>query len=188
MLNYAIIQPPFTLKFREMPKKELEAYRAWFHEIMPERIVELTKAVKSAPGFESWEADETPESLEKLGEWFDAQVETRRSTQEEMDEIKSKLTFPIDIPEEELTNRSFSLAMDIGMYFGKVVLKNLPGTRWDQPLKNKNFADYGQPVIMGFGMVPLNPVRLLVMTAYGISRKQPARLRALYDVWSKKRK
>lgn len=171
-----------------MPKKELETYRAWFHEVMPERIAELTKAVKSTSGFESWEADETAGSLEKLGEWFERQVESRRNTQEEMNEIQSKLTFPIDIPEEGLTNRSFSLAMDIGMYFGRVVLKNLSGTRWDQPLKNKNFADYGQLVIMGFGTVPLNPVRVLVMTAYGISRKQPARLRDLYEVWSKKRK
>jgi hypothetical protein len=78
--------------------------------------------------------------------------------------------------------------MDIGMYFSQVVLKNLPGTRWDQPVRNKNFADYGQPVIMGFGTVPLNPVRVMVMTAYGISRNSPARLRELYDVWAKKRK
>ena len=187
-MSYAIIQPPFTLKFREMSKKELEAYRAWFHEVMPERITQLANAVRDTPGFENWEADETPESLKELGGWFDAEVDTRRSTQEEMDEIRSRLSFPIDIPEEELTNRSFSLAMDIGMYFGTVVLKNLPGTRWDQPLKNKKFADYGQPVIMGFGTVPLNPIRVLVMTAYGISRKQPARLRELYEVWSKKRK
>jgi hypothetical protein len=26
-MDYAIIQPPFTLKFRDMPKKELHAYR-----------------------------------------------------------------------------------------------------------------------------------------------------------------
>jgi hypothetical protein len=185
---YTIVQPPFELKFRERPRKDLQAYRDWFHAVLPERIVELTKAVKSTPGFQGWEPDGTLESLDRLGEWFDGQVETRRQTAEELEEIRSKLTFPIDIPEEDLTTKSFSLAMDIGMYFSRVILRNLPGTRWDQPVGNKNFADYGQPVIMGFGTVPLNPVRVMVTTAYGISRNSPARLRELYDVWAKKRK
>lgn len=189
-LSYAIIQPPFTLRFREMSKNELEGYRSWFHETMPERIAELSQAVRSTPGFEDWQPDETPESLEQLGDWFLGQVETRKRTEDEAREIQGRLIFPVDIPDEELTNRSFSLAMDIGMYFGRVVLKNLPGTRWDQPLKNKKFADYGQPVIMGFGTVPLNPVRIAVTLAYAFAAKeQPGkRLRELYDVWSKKRK
>ncbi len=188
-MTYAIIQPPFTLKFREMAKTALEDYRAWFFKVMPERIAELSRAVRCTAGFENWEADETPESLGKLGEWFLRQVETRKRTDEEVGDIRSRLTFPIVIPDEELTNRSFSLAMDIGMYFGKVVLKNLPGTSWDQELKSKAIADYGQPVITGFGAVPLNPVRIAVTLAYAFSaREQPgARLRELYDVWSKKK-
>jgi hypothetical protein len=75
--------------------------------------------------------------------------------------------------------------MDIGMYFAQVVLKSLPGTQWDQPLGNKKFADYGQPVIMGFGTIPLNPVRVMVTTAYAISRRKPADLRGLYDTWAR---
>jgi hypothetical protein len=80
--------------------------------------------------------------------------------------------------------------MDIGMYFAEVVLKNLSGTSWAQPLKSKNFADYGQPVLMGFGEVPLNPVQIAVTLAYGIARKRKGanRLRELYDVWDKKRR
>lgn len=184
-MTYAIIQPPFPLEFREKSKKDLETYRTWFHQVSSERIAELTRAVKSTPGYEGWEPSASPESLDALGQWFEGQVETRKKTADEIEETRAKLTFPIDIPEEELTERTFSLAIDIGMYFGQVILKNLPGTRWDQPLKNKKFADYGQPVIMGFGTVPLNPVRVMVMTAYGISRKKPARLRELYDTWAK---
>jgi hypothetical protein len=71
------------------------------------------------------------------------------------------------------------------MYFAQVVLKNLSGTRWDQVFGSKAFVDYGQPVIVGFGKVPLNPVAILVTTAYGVSRKRPARIRAIYDVWSR---
>ncbi len=49
--------------------------------------------------------------------------------------------------------------------------------------------DYGQPVIMGLGTVPLNPVRIAVTLAYAFAAKEQAgdRLRELYDVWAKKR-
>ena len=121
-MSYAIIQPPFPLQFRERSKKELETYRIWFHQVTPERIAELTKAVKRTACYESWAPSARPESLDLLGRWFETQVETRKKTAEEIEEIRAKLTFPIDIPEEDLTNKTFSLAMDIGMYFGQVIL------------------------------------------------------------------
>ena len=184
-MSYAIIQPPCSFQFAEMPSEELKRYRAWFHEITPKRIAELAKAVNGTTGFEEWEADELLDSLDGLGEWFATQVTTRRRTDEETDEIKLDLLYPIEVPDEELSNRTFSLAVDIGMYFGRVVLRNVPGTRWEQPMENKNFADYGQPVIVGRGTVPLNPIRVLVTTAYRISSRRPAQLRELYEVWSK---
>ncbi len=188
-MDYAIIQPPFALTFREMPKKELQAYKEWFHGVMPERLSVLARAVRGTPGFQNWEPDLNPDSLGPLGAWFRDQVETRKRTAEEIGAIESKLTFPIDVPNEDLTNRSFSLAMDVGMYFGQTIVNSLPGTRWDQPLRNAKFADYGQPVIIGFGTVPLNPVRVAVTLAYAFAAKEQSgdRLRALFEVWSKKR-
>jgi hypothetical protein len=187
-MGYAIVEPPFALRFRERSKSELETYRTWFHRVSPERIAELAKAVQSTRGFEDWKPDLTPESLETLGRWFDGEVKTRKKTSAEVEHARATLAFPIDVPEEELNDRTYSLAIDIGMYFGQVVLKNLPGTRWDQPLKNTKFIDYGQPVIMGFGTVPLNPVGVMVTTAFGISRGKASRLRDLYDTWAKMRK
>jgi len=188
-MSYAIIRPPFPLKFREMSKKDLVTYRDWFHAVMPERLQELTRAVNSTPEFEGWRADYTPASLDLLGEWFRRQVETRPRSAAELEKIRASLTFPIDIPNEELTERSFSLAADVGMYFGQVIIQNLPGTGWDQALKNRKMVDYGQPVIVGFGPMSLNPVGIAVTLAYGFAAKaQPGgRLRALFDVWSSKR-
>ena len=185
-MSYSIIQPPFTLKFHEMSRDELEPYRVWFHDVLPERLAELTKEVNRTSGFENWKPDLTPQSLGSLGEWFACQVQTRHSTSQEIEEIKSSLLFPIDVAGEELTNRTFSLAMDIGMYLGQVVHQNVAGAWWDQPLNNEKFADYGQPVIIGLAMgTPLNPVRIAVNLAYGIARKQQdgRRLRELYDIW-----
>jgi hypothetical protein len=74
------------------------------------------------------------------------------------------------------------------MYFGRVMLENVPGVQWEQSLKNKKDAYYGQPVLVGFrGGAMLNPVWIMVTAAYNISHKKPARLRELYEAWVKLR-
>ena len=185
-MTYQTIQPPFTLKFREMSKLELKDYFAWFQSVLPQRLEELTRAIQRTPGFETWQADLTPASLELLGSWFVTQAETRPRTQDEIQEIESRSSFPIEIPGEDLTNRTFSLAMDVGMYLSQVFLKSHSSVRWDQIFSNKKEVDYGQPVLVGFGAVPFNPVRMLVTLAYGVvsKRKTGRSLRDLYGVWA----
>ncbi len=182
-MTYTLIQPPFTLKFREMSKKELKDYYQWFMAILPDRLDELCQVVKQTSGFQNWTPDFTPDSLNILGEWFLLQVETRKRSQEELQEMKNQQTFPIDIHNEELTDRTFSLAIDIGMYFSQVLIKNNPSLSWKQPFGNKKFADYGQPLLTGFGVVSLNPIRIATSLAYGLSdrTRNGKRLREIYD-------
>lgn len=170
-----------------MHKKDLKDYFVWFQNILPQRMDVLTRAVQETPGFEAWQANFAPESLELLGKWFAAQVETRPRTQDEIQEIAGRSSFPIEIPKEDLTNRTFSLAMDVGMYLSQVFLKNHPDLRWEQPFGNKKFVDYGHPVLIGFGAAPFNPVRMLVTLSYGVASKSDSgkSLRDLYDIWAK---
>ncbi|MGP0058015.1 MAG: hypothetical protein ACLPID_01825 [Beijerinckiaceae bacterium] len=187
-MPYAIIQPPFTLKFKEMSKQELKGYRQWFLEIIPGRIAELAGAVRSSPGYEAWSPDRSPASLEPLGSWFVEKVETRPRKKEEIDKVKGRSPYDISITGEELTNRTFSLSIDLGMYLGEVLLSQHPNLRWHQPLDDKKFADYGQLVLFGFGRVPMNPVRIAVTLSYSVaSGKQTGRrLMELYEYWSQK--
>lgn len=184
-MTYSIIQPPFTLNFKEMSKKELKNYFNWFHGILPSRLDELKRAVQVTSGYELWSGNFAPESLNLLGEWYAIQVETRPRTNEEIAEIENRLTFPIAIPKVDLTKRTFSLAMDVGMYLSQVFLKNHSGLHWDQPLNNKKFVDYGRPVLLGFGVVPFNPVRMVITLGYSIASKDEngKGLRELYDIW-----
>lgn len=186
-MAYATIQPPFTLKFREMSGQELKDYFRWFIDAIPERIEELAKAVKQAPGFENWQPDGAPSSLLSLGDWYASQVETRPRSTEELQAIKGRSTIGLEASATELTNRTFSLAMDVGMYLATVLQGQYPHLKWQQPLDDKKFADYGQPVLVGFGAVPLNPVRILITLSYGIASKKQtgSRLRELYSYWSK---
>jgi hypothetical protein len=179
---------PLRTVFKGASKQDLLAYGEWFHGIMPERIAELTGAVQGTGGFEMWAADLTPGSLGPLGGWFQRQVETREKTQAELDEIHASVTFPMDIPGWELSDKTFSLAMDIGMYFGQVVVSNVSGTKWDQVMQDPRFIDYGKPVVVGRGRDRLEPVQIAVMLAYGFARKNRSggHLREFSDVWAEK--
>ena len=186
-MTYKIIQPPFTLKFREMSKKELKDYFQWFLGMIPNRINELTIAVRQVPESAVWQPNKTPASLDVLGNWLFTQVKTRQQTEEELQKIKDGLVFPMEISGEELTNRTFSLAIDAGMYLSQVFLQNYPSLRWNQEFGNKKFIDYGQPVLIEFGPAPFNPVRMMVTLAYGLSDKtwNGRQLREIYDYWAK---
>ena len=186
-MTYSNLSPPFTLEFREMSKSDLRKYFEWFHDVLPMRLDILSAAVRNTPQFENWEADCMPSSLDQLGEWFSKQVETRPRTPSEMRQVEASLVFPIEIERWDLTNRTFSLAFDIGLYLSQVFLKNHTGLRWDQPFGSKRFVDYGQPVLVGFGKVPFNPVSMMVTQAYGLAdhTRKPEALRGIYDIWSK---
>lgn len=185
-MSYSVINPPFTLKFREMSGSELKEYMKWFAAILPSRIDELSRAVRDTPGFETWQADFSRKSLEPLGVWFAMQVEIRPRSAGEIEDIANHSSLQIDIPGEELSNRTFSLAMDIGMYLSQVMLANHPALRWHQPLDKKQDIDFGQPVLLGFGRVAFNPVRMLVTLAYGLASgtRTAKGLCELYDIWT----
>lgn len=195
-MSYQIIQPPFTLAFTSMSKKEIKEYFKWFLDILPVRIAVLSRAVKDRHGFETWEPDFSMASLDLLGFWFAMEARTRKLTDQEQEEIAAAMPIPLVVPQDDLTNRTFSLAMDIGMYLSQVLLRNHPTLRWDQPLGSKTFVDYGCPVLVEFRpgdgprTVPFNPVRMCVTLAYGlVSGKDDRRglrgLREIYDIWSK---
>ena len=183
--TYSLIRPPFrTLKFAEMTKEELREYNRWFHDVLPHRIGELTATLNSSAGFEGWKPSYTPESLNSLGDWFASQVETRPHTRDELERI------PPHIRDwtsgGELTDRTISLAMDMGMYLSQVFLRNNSSLTWDQIFGSKRFVDYGQPVLVGFGKVPFNPLRMMITLAYGLASKSKdgQGLRSIYDIWS----
>jgi hypothetical protein len=169
-----------------MSKADLKAYFDWFLTQIPIRLSILESYVKETPGFEGWSANFTSASLKTLGQWYADHVETRPRNQVEMEEIKRNLSFQMPVSGDELTNKTFSLAIDVAMYFSEVLKRNFSGLHWDLNLKDKRFVDYGQPVLLGFGNVPLNPVSIMVVLAYGIAARDNSgeRLFELYEYWS----
>ncbi len=188
-MKYSIIQPPFTLDFRNMDKVEAKNYFNWFMDQMPIRIHELEFAVQSVASYENWRADFTLESLEKLGQFFYEHIEIRRRTEKEVEAIYIRAPDwfrNVDVEDWELTNRSFSLAIDIGMYLSQVFERNLVGLEWILVKKPKSDISYQQPVLKGTGKLVFNPVHITTILAYGFAKqnKSPERLRGIYDNWA----
>ncbi|ODP30926.1 hypothetical protein [Pandoraea sp. ISTKB] len=185
-MTYQLVSPPCALDFVALTKQELKKYNEWFIAIVPERVATLQSCVNASAGHGSWSANFDPASLIELGDWFASQVSTRDRTQSEALAIEARLTFPMNVPHEELTDETVSKAIDVGMYFGTVLLKNHPSLRWGFKTESKRFADYGQPVIVGFGSAILNPVRIAVTLAYGVAAgtQSGSRLGQVYKFWS----
>ena len=189
MTSYTLIAPPTSLRFREMEPKELERYFAWFLASIPERIEVLSTHVRSSEPFSSWIPDRSPESLGALGEWFTHTVTLRQRTTEEIQGIYAKgpdWFTQVEVPGEELTEETFSLAMDIGMYLGEILRQSATRLQWKALKGNKQEADYGQPILQPFkGGLVCNPVRLAITLAYGLAdgTYKGTRLGELYETW-----
>lgn len=177
---------PATTEFSSMKKEELKEFYEWFMLNLPYFIEELTQLVRSTPGFENWFPDCSPRSLESLGTWLAGKIEKRDLTSVEMGEIESRLGRGVNISRWDLTDETRRLITYVGMYYGDVALNNVPNVRWEQQLRNKRFADYGQLTIAGGEAVPINPVRIASSFAYGVAsgEKDGKQLREMYEYWA----
>ncbi len=177
-----------------MPKTELKAYFDWFVSQIPERLSVLESSVNETKGFEDWSANysiSSLSSLKKLGKWFETKANTRTRTKQEMEKIRGNFNFPTEISDQELTNETFSIAIDIGMYFAEVLRKKHKNLQWNFITKGrKDWIDYGQPILIGFDIIGLNPVHIMVTLAYGFVKKSKSgeRLSELFSIWSGKAK
>lgn len=176
---------PFLHQFREMSKPELRKYYQWFMNVLPEKVDELARLVHQTPGFETWDPNYAPTSLDRLGDWFCSQVETRNRTRAEISVIEKSLTFPIEIETWDLSDHTYAIVMDVGMYLSQVFLRNHASLRWEQPFGSRRFADFGQPSIAGFGPTHLNPMRVAGVLAFGFVKKTKTcgALRSTYEIW-----
>lgn len=185
MPAYEVIQLPLPLnRLDAVARPELESFGRWFVDVIPSRISMIEAAVRATEGHESWRAALDPPSLRTLGLWFEGKVAARPKSEEELREAKAQLAFSVDVPEQQLTNETLSMAIDIGMYLGETVVRNADAARWQQSLTSRTMADYGRMVVVGLAL-PMDPVRILTTVAYGIVRRaKPANLLKLYESWT----
>lgn len=192
MCEYQSIDIPFSLKFHRMSKKEVNAYFSWYMIQIPKRVATLERAVICTPNFEEWMANYLAESLDMLGEWFAFQVERRKLTQTDRDKMNEGVPDrikKIPLPEWVLTDRTYSIAIDIGMYLSEVMLKHIPGLKWQSTANiGRTYIDYGHPVLVGPDWpkwYTFNPTKIMISKASSIAdgRWESSELRKIFEYW-----
>jgi hypothetical protein len=186
--GYVPPNPPISKHPRQLSKSEARRFFDWFMEQIPIRTDQLLRLVTSHEGHSSWTLDFSVDSLDALGSWYAENVETRPRTETEIDAIYSSAPAwfrQVEVEEWELTDRTFSFAYDVGVYFGEVLRRSIDGVEWALKTNAPSSVDYHLPILRQSGSLDCCPLHLMTVYAYGIARgsRGPERLRQLYDVW-----
>lgn len=127
--------------FFELTPKQAKEYFLWYKSEIPNRIALLWEYMKQeCPEAEPF--DYSPESLIPLWEWYETKIEQVPMTAKEIEYQVSK--YPKWIEEEirketmKYTDETLSLALDISIYLGEIILKSYPNLYWGYRAKPKN--------------------------------------------------
>ena len=171
--------------FFELTPKQAKEYFLWYTSEIPNRIALLWEYMKQErPETEPF--DYSPESLLPLWEWYEQKIEQVPMTAEEIE--RRVRVFPKYLESEILkntkkfTDETLSLALDISIYLGEVVVKNYPHLRWNYRTRPKREISTYRPVIDGLNYkMKLEPSRsLFVLTLESTKEKNPTKLYDLY--------
>lgn len=159
---YKIVEWPGGKALQKLSGPEQRAFWDWFISVKDHRVRTLEEYVcEDRP----WMADFEPDSLLALCDWFGKIAESEYSER-----------VGRAIPAEDaatwegtwLRNRykpsvkTLSIAFDIAIYLGDVIIRHLPNTRWVHCTRPKRYVHYGQPCIEGLRISPWSPMFVCV--------------------------
>ncbi len=180
--------PPYPLA--DMSRDDARDFFDWFMKQIPYRCEQLLRVVKSSKGFSSWTNDLSRASLPSLANWFAGNVKIRDKTQSEIDEIYNSAPVwfrQVELEDWTLTNRTYSYAFDISIYFGEALKHTIGDIDWRLKTNSPSSVDYHLPILRHLGQLDCCPYHLIKVYAYGIARgsKGPENLTQLFDIWHK---
>lgn len=167
---------------------KLAIFFAWFKEQITFRTDQLLYAVRSDEDHSSWEIDFSASSLSPLASWYVKNVNTRPRLEAEKESIYSSAPprfRQVEIDDWDLTDRTFSFAFDVGVYFGEVLSRSTVDVQWHLDTSRPSSAYYHLPILAQEGPQICCPIHLMTVYAYGIARgnKGAGRLRELFQIW-----
>lgn len=174
--------PLSSANIRECSVEELKALEDWYLLSLDDRVQQLRRLVATLDP--KWQPDLSLSSLDTVDQWFRSNARSRRRTSEELAEIRASLRFSVDVSDYELTDQTLSFSADVGIYMA-LVLKHLrQDLSWGQELKRRDSADFGYPVLMGFGGPVFNPLRIGGVAAQKIINGKAQPLADLVNIWA----
>jgi len=187
-MKYAPPIPPYPLT--DMSRDEAHDFFDWFMKQIPYRCEQLLRVVNSTKGFSHWKNDMSRASLVSLANWFAGNVKIRDKTQSENDEIYNSAPAwfrQVELENWTFTNRTYSYAFDISIYFGEALKHTIGDIDWRLKTNSPSSVDYHLPILRHLGKLDCCPYHLMKVYAYGIARgsKGPENLTQLFDIWHK---
>lgn len=175
--------------FFELTPKRAKEYFLWYEQQFSGRIAILWEYMKQErPEMEPF--DYSPESLIPLWEWYETKIKQVPMTAKEIEYQVSK--HPKWIEEEirkemmKYTDETLSLALDISIYLGEIILKSYPNLYWGYRAKPKNEFSANRPVILKLvgKRTYFNPSRIaFVLMIKSSKAHDKSQLYDLYHYW-----
>jgi len=176
---------PIDYDFQSKTKDELKLYGTWFKENKDIRLNYLIEHVKSTPNYEHWTADFTLNSLKELGKWLKENIEIEKLPEEEYKLKRNKVPEWIEVLDWDLTIKTRSILVDVGIYFGEAFIHTHVKYKWEQYFsKIKRDVNNGH-VVIKFKIKELNPIWIMINVGLGLvdNTKDENCLYNLFKVW-----
>lgn len=144
-------------------KNIIKPYENWFLENKEYRIKTLENYIRTFTGFESLQMDFSINSLAEIGRWLETSIKSEMMPEEEYEQLRSLYPPEIDIEKWDLTDLSYSILYDVGIYFGESIIHQFPNLKWMQYLSTSKLnVDIGHMVIQTkYKNCPMNPIGLI---------------------------
>lgn len=186
-MEYYMMQPPMEkVVFKEMKKKEAQAYFDWYMSEIPVRIEMLKEVVKEEANID---LDYSLESLVSLWDWYETKIyyvdRDKDLYQKALDEAPE--WFKPYVSDKFLSYETLMYAMDIAIYYAEIIVRNNNQIYWGYFTKPKNRSGVNEPTLLGIpGNDDLNPREIvLVLTRKSAKEKNKNRLVDNYNTWMK---
>ena len=177
--------------FFELTPKQAKEYFLWYTSEIPNRIALLWEYIKQErPEAEPF--DYSPESLIPLWEWYETKIEQVPMTSKEIESrvrmFPKYLESEIQKKTKKFTDETLSLALDISIYLGEVVVKNHPHLRWNYRTRPKREISVYRPVIDGLNYkMTLDSSRIVfVQMLTSVKEQNKNHLYVIYRHWERK--
>jgi len=186
-----MITPPFKFdSFETLTKKEAQTLFDWYISCIPERVALLEECFNDV-----WRCcvkfDYNLSSLDPLWECYEKHIEIERKSEKQI-RAENK-GFPEHVINEllkdnrDLSKGTYIIALDIAMYYGETLARNLPGIHWGFFDKPKSALSVNKAVLLGFeNKQYLDPtIIVLNCTRRSMDNLNPKELSQVTDVWRK---
>ena len=155
-------------------KDIIKPYEDWFLENKDYRIKTLERYIRTFAGFESLQMDFSINSLSEIGKWLEISIKSEQMPEEEYERLRRLYPPEIDIEKWDLTDLSYSILYDVGVYFGESIIHHFPNLKWMQDISDSKLnVGVGHMVIQTkYKNCPMNPIWLVRILGYKLIEKK----------------